>query len=109
MPNQAHATPARIRAGRFAPRSPKEERASTGKGMPYLGPACPVSSIGASTITLASAMVTTACTQSMPRATSPDASSQEGMLCAMPTQRAAKLYVVQRRRPTGTGSKSSLT
>ncbi len=39
MPNQAQATPARIIAGRLAPRSPKEARASTGNGMPYFGPA----------------------------------------------------------------------
>ncbi len=54
-------------------------------------------------------MVKTACFQSMPSATSPDASSQEGMLCAIPTHRAVKLYVVQRRRASGTGSRSSLT
>lgn len=108
MPNHAQATAARIRAGRFAPRSPKEARARTGKGMPYLGPACPVSSIGASTITLPSAMVNTACFQSMPSATRPEASSQDGMLWAMPIHRAAKLYVVQVRRSTGTGSRSSL-
>lgn len=108
MPNHAQATAARIRAGRLAPRSPKEARARTGKGMPYLGPACPVRSIGASTITLASAMVNTACFQSMPSATRPEASSQDGMLWAMPIHRAAKLYVVQVRRSTGTGSRSSL-
>lgn len=109
MPNQAQATAARISAGRLAPRSPKEARASTGKGMPYLGPACPVSSMGPSTIRLASAMVNTACFQSMPRATRPEASSQDGMLWAMPTQSAVKLYVVQRRRSRGTGNRSSLT
>ena len=108
MPNQAQATAARIRAGRLAPRRPKEARARTGKGMPYLGPACPVSSIGASTIRLASAMVNTACFQSMPSATRPEASSQDGMLWAIPIHRAAKLYVVQVRRSTGTGSRSSL-
>ncbi len=39
MPNQPQATAARIIAGMLAPRSPKEARASTGNGMPYLGPA----------------------------------------------------------------------
>ena len=94
--------------GRLAPRSPKEARARTGNGMPYLGPACPVSSIGSSTITLARAMVNTACFQSMPRATSPEASVQDGMLWAMPTHRAAKLYVVQVRSATRHGRRSSL-
>ena len=91
MPNQAQATAARMSAGRLAPRSPNEARANTGKGMPYLVPACPVSSIGASTIRLASAMVSTACFQSMPIATRPEASVQDGMLWAMPTQSARKL------------------
>ena len=91
MPNQAQATAARIRAGRFAPRTPKAARAKTGNGMPYLGPAWPVSSIGSRTMTLARAMVSTACFQSMPRATRPEARVQEAMLWAMPTHRAAKL------------------
>ncbi|SCE24931.1 hypothetical protein GA0115252_13766 [Streptomyces sp. DfronAA-171] len=59
--------------------------------MPYLGPACPVSSIGSRTTMLARAMVRTACFQSMPSATSPEASVQEGMLCAIPIHRAVKL------------------
>ena len=42
-------------------------------------------------MTLASAMVKTACFQSMPRATRPEASVQDGMLWAMPTHRAVKL------------------
>ncbi|GAA3211262.1 hypothetical protein GCM10020256_09890 [Streptomyces thermocoprophilus] len=108
MPNQPHATRARTTAGRLAPRTPKEARANTGKGMPYLGPACPVSSIGTSTITLARAMVNTACFQSMPTAISPEARVQEAVLWAMPTHRAQKLYVVQVRRSTGTGSRSAL-
>lgn len=76
--------------------------------MPYFGPACPVSSIGTSTIRLASAMVRTACFQSMPTAMRPEASVQEAVLWAMPTHRAEKLYVVQVRFSTGTGSRSSL-
>lgn len=104
----AISTVALIIAGRLAPRSPNEARASTGNGMPYFGPACPVSSIGNSTIRLASAIVKTACFQSMPSVTRLEASSQDGMLCAMPTQSAAKLYVVQLRRATGTGSRSAL-
>ncbi len=108
MPNQPHATNARTTAGRLAPRMPKEARAKTGKGMPYLGPACPVSSIGISTMTLARAMVSTACFQSMPTAMSPEARVQEAVLWAMPTHSAEKLYVVQVRFSTGTGSRSSL-
>lgn len=108
MPNQPQATNARTTAGRLAPRMPKEARANTGNGMPYLGPACPVSSIGASTIRLARAMVNTACFQSMPTAMRPDARVQEAVLWAMPTHRAEKLYVVQVRPSTGTGSRSSL-
>src|SRR5437867_3471456 len=107
-PPQPHATNALTTAGRLAPRIPKEARANTGKGMPYLGPACPVSSIGISTITLARAMVNTACFQSMPTAIRPEARVQEAVLWAMPTHRAEKLYVVQVRFSTGTGSRSSL-
>lgn len=91
MPNQQQATAARISAGRLAPRRPNEARARTGKGMPYLGPACPVSSIGRSTMTLARAMVRTACFQSMPSATRPEARVQDGMQWAMPIHRATKL------------------
>src|SRR3954466_8018290 len=108
MPNQPQATAARISAGMLAPRSPKEARARTGKGMPYLGPACPVASIGSSTMMLARAMVNTACFQSMPSATRPEARVQLGMQCAMEIHRAAKLYVVHLRSETGTGRRSSL-
>lgn len=76
--------------------------------MPYFGPACPVSSIGTSTITLARAMVNTACFQSMPTAIRPEASVHDAVLWAMPTHSAEKLYVVQVRFSTGTGSRSSL-
>ena len=40
MPNQPQATIARSIAGRFAPRTPKLARQSTGNGMPYFVPAC---------------------------------------------------------------------
>ena len=74
MPNQAQATSARKMAGRLAPRSPNEARAKTGYGMPYLVPAWLLSSIGTSTIKLASAIVISACTQFIPSAISPEAS-----------------------------------
>ena len=35
IPNQPQATRARIMAGTLAPRTPNEERSSTGKGIPY--------------------------------------------------------------------------
>ena len=108
MPNQPQATAARSSAGRFAPRTPNEARREDREGDAVLGPACPVSSIGTSTMTLARAMVNTACFQSMPSATRPEASVQEGMLWAMPTHRAVKLYVVHLRWASGTGSRSSL-
>ena len=38
MPNQPHATSARISAGRFEPMVPYATRANTGKGMPYFVP-----------------------------------------------------------------------
>lgn len=59
-------------------------------------------------MTFARAMVRTACFQSMPSATSPDASVHDGMQCAIPIHRATKLYVVQRRSASGTGRRSSL-
>ncbi|MBE1460122.1 hypothetical protein H4W79_004336 [Nocardiopsis terrae] len=42
----------------MAPRRPKEDRANTGNGMPYLAPAWPVSTIGNSTMRLPRTMVT---------------------------------------------------
>ena len=38
MPNQPHATTARISAGRFEPMVPYAARANTGNGMPYFVP-----------------------------------------------------------------------
>ena len=52
MPNHPQATSARKTAATFAPRTPNEARANTGKGIPYFAPGCEFSSIGASTITL---------------------------------------------------------
>ena len=88
IPNQPHATPARMSAGRFAPITPNEARANTGYGIPYFVPAWLISSIGTSTTTLPSMTVTTAWTQSIPSAMRPAASVQLGTLMAMPTQRA---------------------
>ena len=38
MPNQPHATSARINAGRFEPMVPYATRAKTGNGIPYFVP-----------------------------------------------------------------------
>ncbi len=73
MPNQPQATMARSTAGTLAPRVPKDARASTGNGMPYFVPGWAFSRIGASTMTLPSAMVSSACHQFIPTATSPPA------------------------------------
>jgi hypothetical protein len=88
MPNQPQATNARSRAGTFAPRTPKGARANTGNGIPYLVPAWLLSSIGTRTIRLPSAMTMMAWYQAMPRATSPAARPQVGMLWAIPIHRA---------------------
>ena len=74
MPNQPHATSARISAGTFDPNAPYAARANTGNGMPYFVPGCELSRIGTRTIVLPSRIVTSACFQSMPDAISPDAS-----------------------------------
>ena len=73
IPNQPQATSARAIAATFAPRMPKLERTSTGKGMPYFVPGWALSSIGISTITLPSETVSRPCHHVMPAAISPDA------------------------------------
>ncbi len=52
MPNQPHATSARISAGTFDPNVPYAARANTGNGMPYFVPGCEFSRIGMRTIVL---------------------------------------------------------
>ena len=76
MPNQPHATSARISAGKLDPLVPYAARANTGNGMPYLVPACELSRIGASTIRLPIRIVSSACHQFIPIAseTNPAAS-----------------------------------
>jgi len=74
MPNHPHATNARSKAGRFAPRTPKLARTKTGNGMPYFAPAWALSSIGTSTIRLPKRIVQMACSQLMPSAIRPLAS-----------------------------------
>ena len=88
MPNHPHATKARIRAGRLAPYVPNDARAMTGYGSPYLVPAWLMASIGIRTRTLARKIVNSAWYHAIPRAIRPEASSQVGMLIAMPTHRA---------------------
>ena len=83
MPNQPHATSARISAGTFDPNVPYAARANTGNVMPYFVPGCELSRMGARTIVLPSRIVTSACDQLMPDAINPDASMYVGMQCAM--------------------------
>src|SRR5213594_5057740 len=83
MPNQPHATSARISAGTFDPKVPYAARANTGKVIPYFVPGCELSRMGARTIVLPSRIVTSACDQLMPDAINPDASMYVGMQCAM--------------------------
>src|SRR5678816_1541121 len=78
MPNHPHATNARIRAGTFAPRMPNEGRQYTGNGIPYLVPACALSTMGKRTIQLPRKMVSTACHQFIPSAMSDEASMYVG-------------------------------
>src|SRR5690349_9093119 len=52
IPNQPHATSARISAGTFDPIVPYAARANTGNGIPYFVPGCELSRIGTSTIVL---------------------------------------------------------
>ena len=85
IPNHPQATRARSTAGTFAPRTPNDARTNTGNGMPYLAPACALSSMGISTIRLPSKMVPTACHQLIPPAINPDASMYVGMHTLMAT------------------------
>src|SRR5262250_682005 len=64
--------------------------------------------MGPSTIRLPRAMVNSACHQFIPLAIKPPASMYVGMQCAIEIHRAAKLYVLQSRRRTGTGARSAL-
>src|SRR5437660_93050 len=83
MPNQPHATSARISAGTFDPSVPYAARANTGNGIPYFVPGWELSRMGARTIVLPSRIGTSACDQLMPDAINPDASMYVGMQCAM--------------------------
>src|SRR5690242_8342251 len=83
MPNQPHATSARMSAGRFEPAVPYAARANTGNGIPYLVPGCELSRMGTSTIVLPSRIVNNAWPHDMPCAMSPDANMYVGMQCAI--------------------------
>src|SRR5258706_2442253 len=89
MPNQPHATSARISAGRFEPAVPYAARAKTGNGIPYFVPGCELRRIGASTIVLPRRIVKRACPQLIPAFIRPDASMYVGMQCAIEIQSAA--------------------
>src|SRR6478609_5062961 len=89
MPNQPHATNARINAGRFEPTVPYAARANTGNGMPYFVPGCELSNIGASTIVLPNKIVISASHQFIPAEINPDANRYVGMQWAIEIQSAA--------------------
>src|SRR5439155_22653530 len=89
MPNQPHATSARISAGRFEPAVPYAARAKTGNGIPYFVPGCELRRIGTSTIVFPRRSVKSACFQLIPEFISPDASMYVGMQCAIEIQSAA--------------------
>src|SRR3954447_20574780 len=74
IPNHPHATRARAIAATLAPRTPKDERTSTGNGIPYFVPGCPLSSIGTSTMKLPSETVSSPCHHVMPAVIRPEAS-----------------------------------
>ena len=74
MPNQPHATKARMSAGTFAPRVPNDARQKTGNGIPYRVPACAFRIIGTTTIKLPRKMVRIACDQFIPPPMSDEAS-----------------------------------
>ncbi len=74
MPNHPHATSARAIAATFAPRTPNDDRTSTGNGIPYFVPGCAFSSIGISTMRLPSETVSSPCHHVIPAVISPDAS-----------------------------------
>jgi hypothetical protein len=91
IPNQPQATTARSIAGMLAPRTPKLARQSTGNEMPYLVPACALSTIGSSTMVLPRRMVTIACHQLIPCCMRPEARVYVVITTLIPIQRAAML------------------
>src|SRR4051794_27806838 len=97
---------ARSIAAMFAPLTPNGARHNTGNEIPYRVPACALSTIGISTITLPSRMVSIACHQFMPCDISPDASVYVVITTLMPIHSAAMLYVDQVRRAIGVGARS---
>src|SRR5205085_12608680 len=88
MPNQPHATIARIKAGRFEPYVPYDARAKTGKGMPYFVPGGELRRMGTRTIVLPKRIVMSACHQFMPLPMRPEESMYVGMQWAMLIQSA---------------------
>ena len=86
IPNHPQATSARRIAGRLAPRTPKEARTRTGKGIPYFAPAWALRTIGTRTIRLPKRIVPMACHQFIPFWMSPEASIYVGMQTLIATQ-----------------------
>ena len=92
----------------FAPKTPKETRASTGKGIPNFVPAWALRIMGTRTIKLPRVMVKMACHQFIPPSMRAAANMYVGMLTDKPTQSAATSYVPQVRSAIFVGARSSL-
>jgi hypothetical protein len=108
MPNQPHATMARMMAGTFAPKTPYAARAKTGNGIPYFVPGCELARMGTRTIALPIRMVSSACHQFIPVPMRPDAIMYVGMQWAIEIHSAAYVYVVQVRFSSVVGARSWL-
>jgi hypothetical protein len=73
MPYQAMAMIARMRAGMFAPHTPKLNREKTGKGMPVRWPAYPIQFIPMKMIVKPTSRETSTCQAESPMTNSPAA------------------------------------
>ena len=92
----------------FAPTVPKLARISTGNGIPYFAPGCPLRIIGTSTMQLPSATVSTACHHDIPSLIMLPASVYVGMHTAIPFQSAAMCHVDHVRCSGRVGARSGL-
>src|SRR5438445_12345116 len=106
MPNQPHATSARISAGTFDPNAPYAARANTGNGMPYFVPGCELSRIGKRTIRLPIRIAVSACHHASPWPIMNDASVYVGMQWAIEIHSAAESQVLPAGLATATGARS---
>ncbi len=89
MPNQPHATSARMSAGRFEPTVPYAARAKTGKGMPYFVPGMGVEQDRHEDDRVAEEDRDERLLPAHPAAMRPEASMYVGMQCAIEIHSAA--------------------